>query len=64
VATLTERLELLIDADTDAEITEYARELAGNGDPRMYRSRAARELIADGIAKRKRAARRPSRAAA
>lgn len=57
VAKLTKRLECLIDPETDAAIDQRAREIAGNDDPRMYRSRAARELIAAGIAKVKRAVR-------
>lgn len=54
MAELTKRLECLINEETDAEIDEVAKELAGNGDPKMKRSRAARELLTLGIKARRR----------
>lgn len=54
MANLTVRLECLIDPETHEAIMELARELAPTDDPRMHRSAAARELLADGIAKRRR----------
>lgn len=62
MAELTKRLECLINEDTHEAIEEVARELAGNGDSRMRRSRAARELLALGIkARRKRGTGRSAR---
>lgn len=42
------RLEVVVDRDTDAVLRALARELAGTGDPKMYRSKAARVLIREG----------------
>lgn len=55
----THRLEAAIDRETDVVLRELAKELAGEGDPKMYRSRAARELLREGaLAMRAKRARR------
>jgi hypothetical protein len=46
---LDKRLEAAITGGMDAEITALAKELAGAGNPKMFRSRAARVLLAEGI---------------
>jgi hypothetical protein len=46
---MTVRLECKITEGLDAEITQVAKILAGNGDPRMFRSRAVRQLLMDGV---------------
>lgn len=42
------RLEAAITAGLDAEIRKRAQELAGGGDPKMFRSAAARDLLVKG----------------
>jgi hypothetical protein len=59
---LDKRLEAAITAGMDEEITALAKELAGAGNPRMFRSRAARALLADGIRARQAKAARAARA--
>lgn len=46
---LDKRLEAAITPGMDAAITKLARELAGEGNAKMFRSKAARALLADGI---------------
>jgi hypothetical protein len=46
---LDKRLEAAITSGMDAEITRLAKELAGAGNPKMFRSKAARVLLAAGI---------------
>lgn len=48
VERLPKRLEAAIDEPTDMVLRELARELAGTGDAKMYRSRAARMLLREG----------------
>lgn len=47
---LEKRLESAIDITMDEAIRAVAEELAQGGDPRMFRSRAARLLITKGAA--------------
>lgn len=43
------RLESMVTRGVDAALTEIARELAGSKNPRMFRSKAARLMLAKGI---------------
>lgn len=45
---LDKRLESMITTPMDAAITEVAKALAGSKNPKMFRSKAARKLIAMG----------------
>ncbi|HEU4754281.1 MAG TPA: hypothetical protein VFU47_14320 [Armatimonadota bacterium] len=44
------RLEAAIDRELDAVLYAMARRIAGDGNPRNFRSEAARQLIAKGAA--------------
>jgi hypothetical protein len=59
---LDKRLEAAITPGMDEAITALAKELAGAGNPRMFRSKAARALLAEGIRARAAKAARASRA--
>ena len=54
VGRMTRRAQAKITIPMDEAIEDVARELAGDGDPSMMRSRAIRELIAAGIKTRAR----------
>jgi hypothetical protein len=61
---MTARVETKITAGLDEAITDVAKELAGGGSARMFRSRAVRELLVEGVkARRARRAGRVTRAA-
>lgn len=44
---LDKRLEAMVNDPLDAVITEVARELAGSRNPKMFRSKAVRKLLAE-----------------
>lgn len=46
---LNKRLESMITTGMDAEIKKVAKQLAGNADPKNFRSKAVRKLLALGI---------------
>lgn len=46
---LDKRLEAAITAGMDEAISALAKELAGEGNPKMFRSKAARVFLARGI---------------
>ena len=50
---MTARVESKIPDGLDREINTLATELAGGGDPRMFRSRAVRQLLVDGVLARR-----------
>jgi len=53
------RVESKITAGLDEAINQVAVELAGGGDPRMFRSRAVRTLLVEAVTARR--ANRPAR---
>lgn len=44
---LDRRLEAMVNGALDEVITEVAKELAGTRNPKMFRSKAARKLLAE-----------------
>lgn len=56
------RLEAAIEEGLDAGVDEVARELAGSGSPKMFRSEATRVLLAEAILARRNRASRISKA--
>jgi hypothetical protein len=57
------RLEAMLEAGLDAAVTAVAKELAGDdGNPKMFRSEAARVLLAEAVQSRAAKAARASKA--